>query len=769
MGVVQWMLKRLAAHFGIKAAYDKINASFKLGEPTDIQFPKEAVATSINFASSGLLNMFAIQCNLDWVMPYWVNRQYDPNSNSYVPGNVLSTNLTHRNWTAIGGTDSDREPVVDPTGLVTPWFDSWSVEYWVGKNDYLLVPARNTEVYQYLVKQLPFVVSQFIKKDVRIRTEAFVADRQEEIICNSISLENLESVPVTLSLFTTIRPYNPEGISPVYNIEYDKEKNIFLIDGNAALILVSKPSRVYCSNWKQGDCSFKAFSSAVCHKISCNKGLATAMAEYKITLKPGQVREMDVRSLTTAKKLKPPAIRVIAKPSYHDLRSQTIAEWESIVNRGTHFKVPYQKMENAFKANKAHLYLFIDKDVITPGPFLYHHEYFRDAAYSLLALDKLGFNREAERILLNYPNRQRSDGYFLSQEGEWDANGEALWSYYQHYLFTRDKEFAARIIDSAYRGFKWISKRRSKTTGLLPAGYSAEHFGPSDSFYWDNFWALAGIRGFAFLAKAIKKHKMAERAEELYKNYYKAVFTSIAKTHKKFGFPVIPPSPNRSLDSSIIGAICALYPLRLIDPKDQSMTGTLRTIRKKYQQNWAFFHRVIHSGYNVYLTAQLAECYLFRRSSRVLPITQWIMDNISRTGTFPEAIHPVTGGGCMGDGHHAWACADLINLLRNLIFFEEQDTLVITPIIYHRWFEPGETIVCSNAPSHFGTLNITIQGHADKIQLSLDCDYHTPPRDIEFSVPFAVSKVYGDGKKLTPDAGGTVKFPAGIRQVEVYR
>lgn len=769
MSVIQWILKRLAAHFGMKSAYDKINASFKLGEPTDIQFPKEAIATSINFASTGLLNMFAIQCNLDWVMPYWVNRQYDPESDSYVPGNVLSTNLTHRNWTAIGGTNSDREPIVDPTGLVTPWFDSWSVEYWVGKNNYLIVPARNTEVYQYLVKQLPFVVSQFIKKDVRIRTEAFVAGTEDEVIFNSISMENLESVPVTLSLFAAIRPYNPEGISPLYNIEYNKEKNLFLIDGNAALILTSKPSRVYCSNWKQGDCSFKAFSPAEKHNISCKKGLATAMAEYKITLKPGQVREMNVRALTKAINLKSLDIRLISEPSYQDMRSRTITEWESIVSRGTTLKVPYQKMENAFKANKAHLYLFIDNNVITPGPFLYHHEYFRDAAYSLLALEKLGYQKEAERILLNYPNRQRADGYFVSQEGEWDANGEALWSYYQHYLFTRNKDFIARIFDSACHGLKWIRKTRSKATGLLPAGYSAEHFGPSDSFYWDNFWALAGIRGFAFLARELKKDKMAELADELFKDYYKAVFTSIDKTHKKFGFPVIPSSPNRSLDSSIIGSICALYPLRLIDPKDQRITGTLRTIRQKYQQNWAFFHRVIHSGYNVYLTAQLAECYLFRHSSRVLPITQWIMDNISHTAAFPEAIHPVTGGGCMGDGHHAWASADLINLLRNLIFFEQEGTLVITPIIYHRWFEPGETIVCSNAPSYFGTLNITIQALSDRIHLSLDCDYHMPPHSIEFSVPFAISKAYADGKKLKHPVRSTVKFPAGTREAEVYR
>jgi GH15 family glucan-1,4-alpha-glucosidase len=769
MGIAEWILKKLAAHLSMKEAFEKIKASFKLGEPSKIQFPKQAVATSINLASTGLLNMFAVQCNLDWVMPYWVNRQYDPESESYIPGSMLSINLTHRNWTAIGGTHSVREPIVDPSGLLTPWLGGWSVEFWAGKNNYLVVPAKNTDIYQYLVKQLPIVVSQFIKKDMRFRLETFVTANREEIILDAISIENLESVPVTLSLFAAIRPYNPEGISPIHKIEFDKEENTLIVDDKAALFFSQKPDRIYCSNWREGDCSFKTFTGESRLKAVCNKGLATAMAEFKMTLKAGEVKETEIRALTTPKKITAGQGKAITSPSYQEMRLQTIKEWEEIVSRGTTLKLPYQKMENAFKANKAHLYLFIDDNVITPGPFIYHHEYFRDAAYSLLALDKLGYHKEVERILLHYPNRQRSDGYFVSQEGEWDANGQALWSYYTHYLFRRNKDFIKQIIDSAYRGLKWIKRNRSQENGLLPAGYSAEHFGPSDTFYWDNFWALAGIKGFMFLARELKKERLAQEADKLYRDYSKAVFSSLNNVQKRFGFPVIPSSPHRSLDSSIIGSICALYPLRLIDPKDAKITGTLRVIRQKYQQNWAFFHRVIHSGYNVYLTAQLAECYLFRRSSRVLPITQWIMDHISRTGTFPEAIHPVTGGGCMGEGHHAWASADLVNLLRNLIFFEEENTLVITPVMFHRWVEPGEEIILSNASSYFGPLTIKIQACAEKVHLSLENDFFLLPDFIEFSVPFLMKKAFADGKELTPTIQSTVKFPARTRQVEIYR
>ena len=93
-----------------------------------------------------------------------------------------------------------------------------------------------------------------------------------------------------------------------------------------------------------------------------------------------------------------------------DRSTWCILDWEKSLEKAIDIKIPYQKMQSSFDANKAHLYLFIDGDSITPGPYTYHHEWFRDAAYMVTALDKMGFHEEAERILLRYPGRQkRSD------------------------------------------------------------------------------------------------------------------------------------------------------------------------------------------------------------------------------------------------------------------------------------------------------------------------------------------------------------------------
>ena len=86
----------------------------------------------------------ASQIGADWVWPWWLERQLDPGSPAFVPRGHLPflTNLTARNWTAIGNLDSPLEAIVDPRGLVTPWFDGWSLDWWIGADDRWHFPSQ---------------------------------------------------------------------------------------------------------------------------------------------------------------------------------------------------------------------------------------------------------------------------------------------------------------------------------------------------------------------------------------------------------------------------------------------------------------------------------------------------------------------------------------------------------------------------------------------------------------------------------------------------
>ncbi len=114
----------------------------------------------------------------------------------------------------------------------------------------------------------------------------------------------------------------------------------------------------------------------------------------------------------------------------------------------------------------------------------------------------VGLTGRASHVIERFFPRQTARGCFRSQEGEWDANGEVLW------ILWRFCELAGRAppphwfrpVAKAARGIvrkRLPDEKATPHAGLLPAGFSAEHLGPNDYYYWDDFWGVAGLRSAA--------------------------------------------------------------------------------------------------------------------------------------------------------------------------------------------------------------------------------------------------------------------------------
>ena len=135
----------------------------------------------------------------------------------------------------------------------------------------------------------------------------------------------------------------------------------------------------------------------------------------------------------------------------------------------------------------------------------------------------------------------------MSQNGEWDANGQALFAMEQFALYNPGMGIPELYMEPIEKAARWIDRKRDPDNpepgyaGLLPAGFSAEHLGPNDSFYWDQFWSLRGLESAANLmlmasqsdlATELNKHfetrdmmmeevlKMAKRKYELIGNVW---------------------------------------------------------------------------------------------------------------------------------------------------------------------------------------------------------------------------------------------------------
>jgi len=720
----------------------------RLGETLEVEPPGEMLPTGARTLFRAIRSRAAAQIKPDWLWPYWVERQLDPTSPDFTPRGHLPflANVTHRNWTMVGNLGSAWEAIVDPRGLVTPWFDGWSLDWWIGAEDRWHLPSRESAVRQSLYcapepsgdtpgdlpvyGSVPVVetVMRIPGGDTVQRVYAVAAD--EELVV--IEVENRSAVPVAVAF--ALRPYNPEGLAVLERIAM--EGDTVLADGRPAILLPRPPAGVAASIFAAGDCVRQVLAGAAgpgpLRPVKDPAGLAQAAFVYplphrsrlRVALPMVPKRRTRRRGLARRRVAAFPAVSVDQLPSAADVARG----WKAQLRRGLRLVLPDPRLQAAVDANRASMLLFHDGDEITPGPFTYHRFWFRDAAYQLAALNRYGFHAEAAEVLRSYPRRQQADGFFASQRREWDANGAAIWTMAEHHRLTGDEALLAELLPSIRKGARWIAhKRRERrrntpeVQGLLPPGISAEHLGPFDFYYWDDFWSLRGLLDAAGLLRASGDREAADEAEAAAGELRGAITASLELAAARTGVVAMPAGPTRELDAGMIGSLVACAPLGLLPPDDPWVAGTLDLLRDRFCLGDAFFQSISHTGLGTYLTLQLAFCELEAGDVRAWRRLRWMLEAATSTFTWPEAIHPRLGGGCMGDGHHGWAAADFLSFVRQVLVRETPEGgLAVCTLFPPEW--AGQDVEVHEAPTHLGRVSYALRWHGDRPALLWECE-----------------------------------------------
>ena len=707
-----------------------------LGEHPESGSPGKLLPAGARTVFRALRTRSAAEVGTDWVWPHWLERQLDPTSPSFVPRGHLPflANVTARNWTMVGNIGSSHEAIVDPRGLVTPWFDGWSLDWWVGADDRWHLPSREPAVRQRLIADAPVVETamrvpggDILHRAYAIRSAA--ADGAEELIV--VEIENATPVPVALAV--AVRPYNPEGLAVIEQIGLHGRshgaRDIVTVDGRVALLLPRTPNRVAASTFHDGDVAAIVLGGDAGTSFSaglrCDAGMASAAFVYPL---PHRATLSFFIPLTSPQRTRRRGLarrRLAAAPtapSSVPTAAQVANGWKAHAGRGMRLVLPDPRLAAAVEANRRFLLLLHDGDEITPGPATYHRFWFRDAAYLLGALDRYGYADEVAEVLASYPRRQRGDGLFFSQSREWDANGAALHAIGEHWRLHRDTAAIAGLAPVVAAGAEWIERKRTgaraglrrvEHDGLLPAGTSAGHLGPFDVYYWDDLWGLRGMLDAAEVLDALGEADAAADTRARAGRFRADIDASLAAVASRLGTPAIPAGPRRRIDPGAIGSLAACWPLRLMAADDPRIAATAEVIRERFCLGPAFFQGISHTGLATYLTLQLAFVELEVGDRRALERLDWLLSVATPTWTWPEAVHPRLDGGCMGDGHHGWAAADLLTFVRNMLVRETSDGgLALCSLVPHDWL--GQQLEVHDAPTHHGKLSFAIRWHGDR-------------------------------------------------------
>ena len=710
----RWLLRRAARSGGFLDPLAVLARLRRFGQPAEVAEPIELLRAGMIFHARGLINTRVIQHNLDWIWPYWIEQQFDPHSPAFLPRafSITHVNLTHRNWTAVGRPDCAALPIVDPRGLVTPLSDGWSLDAWVlGDDGEALYPSRAGAVEQWLETGDDDlgVVTRAAQDSVWLESRARVVRDAEHayLACHYRAAAGSGG-----RLALALRPYNPEGISFIHRLEQqalddraDAHAWQWRIDNGepatppATVSFSRRPERVDQSDYERGDVALalaSAGGSATAGRIDCDTGLVTAAAQFD--LPPGEAIELDLR---------------VALPD--DALMAQSQRWAEALAPAARLDVPDRQFQALYDTALRTLLLHSVEDIY-PGPYTYRRFWFRDAAFIIHGLFNVGLIERGRRALAHFPSRQtRATGYFHSQEGEWDSNGQALWILARHHALTgqwppgASQDEWRRVIR---RGVQWIARKRLPAdsgrpeAGLLPAGFSAEHLGPNDYYYWDDQWALGGLQAAAGLLRGEGEGDFAAWIEAEARDLAASLERAQAADEQRLGAPMLPASPRRRMDAGAIGSLAAGYPLQTLAGDDARLLGTARYLLEAHRVNGGFFQEMIHAGVNAYLTLHLAQVLLRAGDPEGLALIDAVAALASPTGQWPEAIHPRTGGGCMGDGQHVWAAAEWLSMMRNAFCREEGDGLVLGAGIAPRWLAARVAFGFGPTPTPLGRVSV---------------------------------------------------------------
>jgi hypothetical protein len=396
---------------------------------------------------------------------------------------------------------------------------------------------------------------------------------------------------------------------------------------------------------------------------------------------------------------------------------RTTNYWRDLLARGAQFIVPEQKAVDSVRAS--HVYQFIANDggVLKGGEVFYDQFYIRDGAYQVMQFEEAGFLDAARKAMESYLQAQLPEGRFETQKGQLDANGQALWTLWQFYKITGDRDWLRRVYPQMQKSVAWMKEARRRApadspfAGLLPNAVADGEFlwaGKNHIVGYD-FWNLRGLLCTADAAETLGEKVEAKELLAEAADYRRA----IEAAWKRTGLPHFPPSWEKA--GTHWGNTETLWPTPLFAADDPRVVATIKEVRENFGGG---FHegtirwspergKTIHPYMGAYTVA--AEIIRGEHEAAVEHFL-WYLLHTTATHGCPEGIYFERRFAWSDTVPHMTGAGMLFVTLRHMLLREDGDTLHLLSAVPDWWLEDGREIQMKRAPTWFGEVSFTVRG-----------------------------------------------------------
>jgi hypothetical protein len=552
--------------------------------------------------------------------------------------------------------------------------------------------------------------------------------------------------------------------------EYGYNDDALLRDGKIMYLFPTSPAPVKSLVLKD---SHNGPPNNQTRKLHILPTTPAGIVRYDLSLAPGGEQTLDFRMPYQPLEQDSPDVAKLRSAGFDEYLNRTVQFWDSLLARGIEISVPEQKVNDTFRINL--IYDLIARDKIgndyvqTVNKFHYHSFYLRDSSYILRMYDLSGYHDIARQVLDFFAGWQQPDGNFVSQGGQFDGWGQAMWAYGQHYRITKDLEFARAVYPAMQKAVAWLQQaRRNDPLHLMPNTSPGDNEDITGHVTGHNFWALIGLKNAVAIANALGRKQDAQAYQAEYDDLKVAFMAALKKaTANTGGFipPGVDVSGGQDWDNML-----SIYPEEILDPADPMVTVTLNGTRAKYQEGIMTYGdgRWLHH----YLTETNTETEIIRGDQQLAlqELYALLLHTSSTHAGFEYCMLPWgTRDFAQNLSPHGWFAAKFRAALRNMLVREEQDrSLHLLSVISPEWIKSGETLSVKRAPTNFGTVNLEMRFSDGGATLRMDNKFRDVPQQVILHLPWfmTVSAVTADGKKLAI-RNQSVVLPSNAKEVQI--
>lgn len=409
----------------------------------------------------------------------------------------------------------------------------------------------------------------------------------------------------------------------------------------------------------------------------------------------------------------PPGHRALTA-DFDAARRRHDAAWRATLRPAMSLRTPEPAVDRAWRAGLLAMLVPRHRDpsgrwIQAVNKFQYQASWVRDTVVVARALDVVGLGRLASEDLAFLPRWQEPDGLIRSRTGQLDGMGQALWAYGEHAARGAAPAALTPLLGSADAAMGWVAERlTADPRWILPPSDPGDNELVQGHAAGDLAWLAGGTRSVVRLAQALGDQERAARWSRLAD---RVAAVARARLTEAAGAGPVPPVLDAP-GGRRWGEMFLAWPTGLFAPTDPIVRRTMDAAARDEREGLALWGGRLH----LYLGMRRLQTELRagRPQAAVAGLYAVLAHLTSTGGTWEQSALPHGTRGT-GDalGPHAWAAAELVSLLRDMLVREDGAGVRLLDAIPPAWLRPGAATRVRGARTTAGAVDLTLRARAD--------------------------------------------------------